>query len=66
MWNDPVVEEVHGAREQLLARAKGDLRKVIVSAARRQKAQGRVVIEAAPRTPSVTSKIKGRRKSQAL
>lgn len=66
MWNDPVVEEVHGARQQLLGRAKGDMRKVIASAARRQKAQGRVVLEAAPRAPSVSSKNKARRKSPAV
>lgn len=52
MWNDPVVEQVHAARRQLLTRAKGDLRKVIDAAARRQKAGDRVVLDAAPRAPA--------------
>lgn len=53
MWNDPIVEEVHRARRQLLAQAKGDLRKVIAGAARRQKSQGRTVLEPSLRAPSL-------------
>ena len=52
MWSDPIVDEVHRIRKQLLANAKGDLRKVIDGAARRQKRSGRVVLEATPRTPA--------------
>ena len=55
MWNDPIVEEVHRARRQLLSRAKGDLRKVIDGAVRRQKSEGRAVLEPAPRAPVVFS-----------
>ena len=55
MSNDPIVEEVHRARQQLLAQSKGDLRKVIAAAARRQKAQGRVMLAPAPRRPVVFS-----------
>ncbi len=53
MLNDPIVEKVHRFRKQLLARANGDLRKVIDGAARRQKRSGRVVLEAAPRAPQI-------------
>ena len=53
MWNDPIVEEVHRARRQLLARANGDLRKAIDGAARRQKSEGRAVLKPAPRAPAV-------------
>ena len=35
MWNDPIIEEVHRIRKQLLARAKGNLRKAIDDAAQR-------------------------------
>ena len=52
MWNDPIVEEVHRIRKQLLARAKGNLRKAIDGAARRQKSGGRVVLAASPRSPA--------------
>lgn len=53
MRNDPIVEEVHRARKQLLTQAKGDLRKVIDGAARRQKSEGRAVLVPAPRAPAV-------------
>jgi hypothetical protein len=52
MWNDPIVEEVHRIRKQLLARAKGNLRKAIDGAAQRQKGGGRVVLKASPRPPA--------------
>jgi hypothetical protein len=52
MWNDPIVEEVHRIRKQLLARAKGNLRKAIDGAARRQKSGGRMVLKASPRPPA--------------
>lgn len=52
MWNDPIIEEVHRIRKQLLARAKGNLRKAIDDAAQRQKSGGRVVLDASPRPPA--------------
>ncbi len=52
MWNDPIVEEVHRIRKQLLARAKGSLRKAIDGAVQRQKNGGRVVLKASPRPPA--------------
>ena len=54
MWIDPVVEEVHRVRKQLLARAKGDLSSIIRDAMLRQKKGGRKVLAAAPRRPEVT------------
>lgn len=53
MLNDPIVEEIHRFRKQLLAKAGGDLRKAINSAARRQKSGGRTVLAASPRVPQV-------------
>ena len=55
MPNDSIVDEVHRARQQLLAQSKGDLRKVIAAAARRQKSQGRAMLAPAPRPPAVFS-----------
>ena len=52
MWRDPIVEEVHRVRKQLLALAQGDLRKVINDAARRQKSSGHAILEASPRPPA--------------
>ena len=52
MWDDPIVDEVHRIRKKLMARAKGDLRKIIDGAARRQKSGGRVVLAASPRAPA--------------
>ena len=49
MWVDPIVEEVHRTRKQLLARAKGDLSKIINDAMARQKKGGRKVLAATPR-----------------
>ena len=51
MWVDPIVEEVHRTRKQLLARAKGDLRGVIDDALARQKKGGRKLLAATPRQP---------------
>lgn len=51
MWVDPVVEEVHRIRKQLLARAKGDLGGIIKDAMSRQKKGGRKVLAASPRKP---------------
>ena len=53
MWVDPVVEEVHRARKQLLANAKGNLRSIIDDAMARQKKSGRKVLPAAPRQPEL-------------
>lgn len=55
MWVDPVVEEVHRARRQLLARAKGNLSSIINDAMARQKKGGRKVLAAAPRKPEMMS-----------
>lgn len=52
MWTDPIVEEIHRVRAQLMTRAKGDLRKIIDEAARRRKKSARVVIKASPRPPA--------------
>ena len=61
MWVDPIVEEVHRTRKQLLARAKGDISSVINDAMARQKKSGRKVLEATPRKPeSVTTKVRKR------
>ena len=51
MWIDPIVEEVHRTRKRLLARAKGDLSKIINDAMARQKKRGRKVLAAVPRRP---------------
>ena len=51
MWVDPIVEEVHRTRKQLLARAKGDISSVIRDAMARQKKGGRKVLPATPRRP---------------
>ena len=61
MWVDPIVEEVHRTRKQLLARAKGDISSVINDAMARQKKSGRKVLAATPRKPeSVTPKVRKR------
>ena len=65
MLNDPIVEEVHRFRKQLLAKADGDLRKVIDSAARRQKNGGRRVLAASPRAPQVVPAKAGSTKASA-
>lgn len=66
MWNDPIVEEVHRARRQLLAQSKGDLRKAITAAARRQKSQGRVTLAPAPRAPAIIAVKRSKEKSPAV
>ena len=53
MWVDPIVEEVHRTRKQLLARAKGDISSVIRDAMARQKKSGRKVLATAPRRPEL-------------
>ena len=63
MWVDPIVEEVHRTRKQLLARAKGDLSSIINDAMARQKKSGRKVLAAAPRRPE--SVVPKSRKRQA-
>ena len=66
MWIDPVVDEVHRTRQQLLANAKGNLRSIIDDAMARQKKSGRKVLAAAPRRPEVMMPVKaGARKRQA-
>ena len=55
MWVDPVVEEVHRVRKQLLARGKGDLAGIISDALARQKKGGRKVLTPAPRRPEMMS-----------
>ena len=58
MWVDPVVEEVHRARKQLLANAKGNLRSIIDDAMARQNKSGRKVLAAAPRQPELMMPVK--------
>ena len=66
MWIDPVVEEVHRARKQLLANAKGNLRSIIDDAMARQNKSGRKVLAAAPCQPELMMPVKpGVRKRQA-
>ena len=65
MLNDPIIEEVHHFRKQLLAKADGDLRKAIDGAARRQKNGGRTVLAASPRAPQLVPKKAGRTKVPA-
>ena len=61
MWVDPIVEEVHRTRKQLLARAKGDISSIINDAMTRQKKGGRKVLAATPRRPeSVAPKVRKR------
>lgn len=57
MWVDPVVEEVHRVRMQLLARAKGNLSGIIHDAMARQKKGGRKVLAAAPCRPEVMTPV---------
>lgn len=66
MWKDPIVEEVHRARRQLLAQSNGDLRKAIAAAGRRQKSQGREVLVPAPRPPAVMAVKVSKQKSPAV
>ena len=65
MWNDPIVEEVHRARRQLLAQSEGNLRNVIAAAARRQKSQDRVVLPSTPRAPAAIGAKSRKEKSPA-
>ena len=65
MWNDPIIEEIHRVRKQLLARAKGSLRSAIDSAARRQKSSGRIVLAAAPRKPAKIPRTAAKSKARA-
>ena len=65
MSSDPIVEEIHRVRRQLLTQSKGDLRKVIDGAAWREKGGGRVVLEAAPRAPAAIARKVSKRKLQA-
>lgn len=61
MWVDPIVEEVHRTRKQLLASAKGDIASVIKDAMARQKKGGRKVLAATPRQPeSIVPKVRKR------
>ena len=45
MWTDPVVEEIHQARQKMLADAGGDIDALIEKVRSHQAAQGGVVIE---------------------
>lgn len=45
MWTDPVVEEIHQARQQMLADAGGDIDALMEKVRAHQAAQGGVVIE---------------------
>ena len=45
MWTDPVVEEIHQARQQMLADAGGDIDALMKKVRAHQAAQGGVVIE---------------------
>ena len=45
MWTDPVVEEIHQARQQMLADVGGDTDALIEKVRAHQAAQGGVVIE---------------------
>lgn len=45
MWTDPVVEEIHQARQQMLADVGGDVDALVEKVRARQAAQGGVVIE---------------------
>jgi hypothetical protein len=54
MIDDPVVDEVHRIREQMLARWGGDLRALLIDAQRRTEEAiraGRPVVSLPPRTP---------------
>ena len=45
MWTDPVVEEIHQVRQQMLADAGGDINALMEEVCAHQAAQGGVVIE---------------------
>ena len=45
MWTDPVVEEIHQARQQMLADVGGDIDALMEKVRAHQAAQGGVVIE---------------------
>lgn len=47
--DDPILDEVHAARQKLLADAGGDLHRYIEEARERTKASGRVIAERTPR-----------------
>ena len=54
MIDDPIVEEVHRIREQMLARWGGDLRALMIDAQRRTEEAGRAgrkLVSLPPRTP---------------
>lgn len=50
MWNDPIVEEIHAIRRQLLDEAGGDLHEVI-RRAREHRDPHRIIIQGKPRRP---------------
>ena len=57
MWTDPVVEEIHLARQQMLADVGGDIDALIEKVRAHQAAQGGVVIEI--RLPAHKANAKG-------
>jgi hypothetical protein len=52
MTRDPIVEEVHRAREVLLARFNGDLHALVQDVRRREADSGRRVVHLQPRPPA--------------
>ena len=61
MWTDPVVEEIHQARQQMLADVGGDTDALIEKVRAHQAAQGGVVIEI--RLPAHKANAKGQESS---
>lgn len=52
MKRDPIVEELHYVRDQMVARFRGDLRALCEDARRRQEASGRPKRRLPPRPPA--------------
>ncbi len=51
MIKDPIVEEVHQARREIMAECDNDLQKLVKRLRRRQQASGRRIVRPAKRPP---------------
>ena len=58
MSSNPILDELHAARQKLLADAGGDVHRYIEEARRRAIESGRVIAEPKQRAPRASEKLK--------
>lgn len=51
VWNDPIVEEIHRIREEIMQEHDNDLHKLFKHLRERQRESGRKVVTRSPRRP---------------